>query len=100
MRTEDRVIEKCHSWDDFLREVKALRTTKQRGDAFERLAHLHFQVDSKYISFVHLSSRECVMSRTKTISLALTLLVLFGSGTSTAYVVQDDNAALAATGRY
>ncbi len=34
------------------------------------------------------------MSRTKTISLALTLLVLFGSGTSTAYAVQDDDAAL------
>ena len=34
------------------------------------------------------------MSRTKTISLALTLLVLFGSGTSTAYAVQGDDAAL------
>lgn len=50
MRAEDWLIAKCHSWDDFAREVKTLGTTKQRGDVFERLTQLYLQVDPTYKS--------------------------------------------------
>ena len=44
----DREIRKCGSWDDFVGLVKGQRTTKNKGDLFERLTQLYLQSLPEY----------------------------------------------------
>jgi len=49
-RSTDRIIAGCRSWSDFVQCVGKLKTTKQRGDAFERLTQLYLQTDPEYVT--------------------------------------------------
>ena len=44
----DKEIRKCRSWDDFVRLVEGQRTTKDKGDLFERLTQLYLQSLPEY----------------------------------------------------
>ena len=46
--TIDKEIRKCRSWDDFVGLAERQRTTKNKGDLFERLTQLYLQSLPEY----------------------------------------------------
>src|SRR5215475_6354287 len=48
MRSPDRFIGSCNSWDDFWDRTRALSGTSGKGSAFERLTQLYLQTAPEY----------------------------------------------------
>jgi predicted helicase len=44
----DKIIRRCHSWDDFVTACGQQPTTQAKGDLFERLTQLYLQSHPEY----------------------------------------------------